>query len=244
MSSNRKVVPTMTASDWPQAQEVQETHQQLEAQGFALVFITPGERNPMVKGWNTRHHPFEEYQQGQNLGILPGALSGGLVCIDIDEPSLLSLADQYLPETGRVEGRAGKLRSHRYYRVTDLAEHEVAMPQVAGGIGGPRTRQFTDTYTGKRLVDLLGTGSCVVCPPSLHQSGERRVWDCEGDPAVVRYADLVQAVENLITAGGLTFKKTQAAMPACVEEITAVDESKIPPMPERVERAQAYLAQM
>src|SRR5262249_2900791 len=45
------------------------------------------------------------------------------------------------------------------------------------------------------LVELRGTGSQTVYPPSLHEeSGERITWHCFTEPASVQLADLCRAV--------------------------------------------------
>jgi archaellum biogenesis ATPase FlaH len=57
---------------------------------------------------------------------------------------------------------------------------------------------------GKPAVDFLGTGGQVVCPPSLHPSGERREWEggSRGEPAVVQFPALLESFTALLRAIG------------------------------------------
>jgi hypothetical protein len=127
-----------------------------------------------------------------------------LVCIDLDTPDALQLADEHLPATGMIEGRPGKLRSHRYYRVIDIPEDGMAKLDIAEGIRGPRTRQYRHADTKAMLVELKGTGAQVVCPPSKHDSGEVRAWEggAPGEPATVTYTELLHATKRLASACG------------------------------------------
>ena len=64
-----------------------------------------------------------EFGPGDGVGLLCGPLSNGgnpghaLVCVDLDSPGALARADEFLPDTGMIEGRPAKPRSHRYYLV-------------------------------------------------------------------------------------------------------------------------------
>ena len=86
------------------------------------------------------------------------------------------MADEYLPTTGMVEGRPGKRRSHRWYRVINIPPELTAAPNVAGGIGGPKTRQFRHSKTKEIIVEFRGTGSQAVVPPSkwISKDGKRQ----------------------------------------------------------------------
>src|SRR5689334_20996079 len=104
--------------------------------GYAVCKIAPGEKRPTYKGWNLASLSPEDFPNGCNIGILGGPLSSNLVCIDLDSPEAIKLADEFLPWTGMVEGRPGKPCSHRWYRVTDIPPELIST--AAGGIGGPK----------------------------------------------------------------------------------------------------------
>src|SRR5204863_4515617 len=94
-----------------------------------------------------------------NIGILLGAVSGGLMDVDLDCAEALVLADTFLPATDSVFGRAGKPRSHRLYLVG----------------GDLRTERLRD-LDGSTLVELRGAGGQTVFPPSTHPCGEIVAW--------------------------------------------------------------------
>ncbi len=147
--------------------------------GWKLIPIPPREKAPRLKDWQ-RGLPNEEVLNhltaDSNLGVLLGAPSGTLIDIDIDAPDALPFAEQFLPPTVCVFGRANKPRSHRLYCVdTD-------------------TRTVRFQCSEGTLVELRGTGAQTVFPPSIHPSGERIEWDSWGEPAQVSLAELKRAV--------------------------------------------------
>jgi hypothetical protein len=186
--------------------------------------VDPGTKNPTYPGWPTRSLEADDFDQDNLVGIIAGPLSDGnrpghaLVIVDLDAMSAVEKADVYLPPTEMQEGRPGKPRSHRYYLVplgTIPAEACSTAAQAAAaaieqcGHPGPRTRPFNHPETRKRMIDFLGTGAQVVCPPSLWTSAdgtrtERRAWDGgePGEPSVVSYAELWGAVCRLAEACG------------------------------------------
>jgi hypothetical protein len=183
--------------------------------GFAIARIKPGEKRPREKGWNLQSFDPDALREVDNVGIQAGRLSGDLVCVDLDSRHALALADQYLPPTGMVEGRPGKPRSHRWYRVENIPSPLIAERDVASGMGGPRIRHFNGP-DGKRLIDFLGTGRQAVVPPSLWVSEdkthcERREWDVFEEPAVLDCQELFDAVCRLASACGWTPKEEPSA---------------------------------
>src|SRR5262245_1531696 len=99
---------------------VREWAAEYRSRGWAVARIQPGQKRPKEEGWNLRSCEPGEFLDNWGVGIQAGALSGNLVCVDIDCYGALAEADKYLPSTGLVEGRPGKPRSHRWYVVTDL----------------------------------------------------------------------------------------------------------------------------
>jgi hypothetical protein len=177
----------------------------LNSRGFATCWVEQGEKNPTKYGWNRQSQPAEDYTPFANLGIQTGKLSDDMVCVDMDRRDVLAKADQYLPYTPMVDGRQGKPRSHRYYRVRNIPPDMIADTKVAGA-GGPRTKRFGDAK-----IDWQGTGVQVVCPPSIHESGEVRVWDDpNADPAEVDFADLWDAVYDLAVEHGFIDRTLEA----------------------------------
>jgi hypothetical protein len=170
------------------------------ARGFAICLLGPGKKIPSYKEWNLKSLTPEDFADDDNIGILAGRLSRDLVCVDLDSEEALRLADEYLPHTDMVDGRPGKPRSHRWYRVTDIPPEFVS--EASGGIGGPKMKHFKHAITKKGVLDFIGTGGQAAVPPSLHPSGERRVWYSEGEPAILPMAELWEAVIRLAEACG------------------------------------------
>src|SRR4051794_5023167 len=69
----------------------------LRTQGVGIVWICPGEKRPRKPGWTLASEEPADYTPGSNLGIQCGGLSevhgGYLVCVDLDKPQALELAD-------------------------------------------------------------------------------------------------------------------------------------------------------
>ncbi len=188
---------------------------QLRERGWAITWIRKGEKRPTVKAWTKRSQEPEEYTPGASLGLQTGAISAGLVCIDVDAEAYLEPAARILPPTAMRAGRPGKPRSHYFYVVEgDIPPHLTAAANVGVG-GGPRTRRAPK-------LDFQGTGAQVVVPPSSHPSGEVRTWydvggnptDAPGEPARIQYAELQAAFERLaLETSGWTDKHSPAAAP-------------------------------
>src|SRR5262245_48218549 len=70
--------------------------------GFGIVWLEPGEKNPKILGWTTRSREPEDYTPGKNIGIMGGWVSGDLVIVDLDMMEALEVADEYLPHTGMI----------------------------------------------------------------------------------------------------------------------------------------------
>jgi hypothetical protein len=198
---------------------IQREISRLRAHGLSVCRIVPGDKLPAYKGWPTRSLEPNDFGPDDLVGIIGGPLSDGnrpghaLIVIDLDSPDAVGLADHYLPVTSMVDGRPGKPRSHRYYLVPFASIPEWgqspakdASPAAVAATGhpGPFKKGFDHRETKKRAIDFIGTGGQAVCPPSPHPSGEVRQWDGgePGDPAVVRFTDLWDAVGQLASACG------------------------------------------
>jgi hypothetical protein len=84
--------------------------------GLAVAAIRPGEKVPGYRGWTQRSLEPQDFRPGDQVGLMPGGLSGDLVCVDLDSQDAVARADEFLPPTAMIEGRPGKPRSHRYRR--------------------------------------------------------------------------------------------------------------------------------
>ncbi|MCI0702327.1 MAG: phage/plasmid primase, P4 family [Planctomycetia bacterium] len=196
----------------------------LRSRGFAICKPNPNKKKPTYKGWSTRSFEPADFVEGDQLGILSGALSDGnrpghsLVVVDLDTNEAVGQADAHLPATGMSEGRPGKPQSHRYYLVPNdtipcwarsTAKQGARAAVEKTGHPGPFIKSFHHRETGKEVIRFLGTGGQVVCPPAMwtNEDGthtERREWvgDEPGTPAVANFPDLWRCVCELASECG------------------------------------------
>jgi hypothetical protein len=165
--------------------------------GCAVVPVPRGAKGPRIPAWQnlrlTELEIAQYFSKGENIGILLGEPSGGLIDIDLDAAEALAVADHFLSHTPLVHGRAGKPRSHRWYRVTQpLSYLKFSDP---GDLNHPA--QST-------LVELRQDGHQTLVPPSVHPCGEVLQWEPYGDPAIADVATLSRAVARVAAAALLT----------------------------------------
>jgi hypothetical protein len=147
--------------------------------GWKVIPLT--EKRPICERYVERKYTVGDFRNRNNVGVVLGSWSDGLVDVDLDAAEAVELADLYLPTTDSVFGRASKPRSHRLYRAVG-AVHEV----------------FSDPLieTKKVLLELrsdtagVGAARHTMFPPSLHPSGEEVRWDVDGEPRVIDAAKL------------------------------------------------------
>ena len=156
------------------------------ARGYQPVPVLHGQKRPITGGWQNQRLAESDlpshFNGSGNIGLLLGAPSGDLVDVDLDCDEAIELADQYLPPTLAVTGRASAPRSHRWY--------------LAAGV---KTKRHKDPHNGDTMVELRGAGVQTLVGPSVHPSGEP--YDVlEGEPARVDAAALAQAVAELAQA--------------------------------------------
>lgn len=108
----------------------------------------------------------------QNIGVLLGEKSGGLIDVDLDAPFAVKFADYFLPATDAEFGRKSKPRSHRLY----ISEFK-------------KVERFIDPFANDKKVatisEIRSTGGQTVFPGSTHESGEPIEWVKRGDPAKI-----------------------------------------------------------
>src|SRR5918993_4089224 len=72
--------------------------------GFAVVPVPHGKKGPILKGWEDLRLTLEELPQyfngrPQNVGLILGNPSGGLVDVDLDAEEAAKVAGRFLPPT-------------------------------------------------------------------------------------------------------------------------------------------------
>ncbi len=155
--------------------------------GLVPVPIPSGQKGPTLRGWPDLRIGENDiaayFPNGENVGLILGAASGGLVDVDLDSPEAVTLASSFLPATERIHGRATSLASHRWYRTNPVVSPE----------------KFSDP-NGACLVEIRSTGQQTVVPPSTHPSGEILRWEREGKASEVEASELRRGVSHLAAA--------------------------------------------
>ncbi len=161
--------------------------------GWAPIPVPWGTKAPTLHGWpELRLTPqtLKDYFNGdrQNIGVLLGQPSGGLVDVDLDCPEAVVAARHLLPDTGGVFGREGNPQSHHLFRCP-----------------GIKTTKLT-ALDGEVLLELRATGTQTVFPPSCHPSGEIVEWVCDNAPVEIEGARLTRLV-GLVAAAALIARR-------------------------------------
>ncbi len=112
---------------------------------------------------------------GDQLGLVLGQPSGGLVVVDLDQLDP-EIQHHFKLPTGMVDGREGKPDSHEFYVVEGRCAKD----------------QWASAKTSRVILELLGDGQQVVVPPSLHPTGVKREWSAFSQPAHTTRDALVQ----------------------------------------------------
>ncbi len=159
--------------------------------GYQPTPVAPGAKNPIRVGWQKTRVTDSDLGQfeGNNVGLLCGEPSGGIVDVDLDCSEALALADAFLPSTTMIHGRPGASRSHRWYRDASIQ----------------RTVQFRHV-NGSMSVELRSTGGQTVVPPSV-ADGEERTWaggSTPGSPSQPAPGVLLESARRLAAACLLT----------------------------------------
>lgn len=157
--------------------------QALCADGWAVVPVVPRAKRMADSDWRDRVYTPDDFSPTHNVGNKNGTPSGGRIDLDCDAPEAIAVARAVVPAT-RVHGRASKPRSHYWF----IAE-------------GTKTKTFKD-IDGAMLVEVRGTGSMTVLPPSIHESGEAIVWEDEG-PFLELTPEEVMRIATHVAVGAL-----------------------------------------
>ena len=200
-------------------------------QGFMPVPIFAGSKMPKGDDWqNQRYsHPDIEkvFGHSENIGIMLGDPSNGLVDVDLDCDEAIELAPLYLPPTPSVHGRGKRPGSHWWYFAPGLS-----------------TRQYKDKANRSSIVELRSTGAQTLVGPSIHPDDD--IYDTLATkPATIDPDQLAAAVQSLSDAvharryGDDWRSKFERPIVAHrVATPSSLDESQV------IDRAIAYLATM
>jgi hypothetical protein len=139
--------------------------------------------------------PNGQYRANNNMGLITGAASGGLLCVDLDVND----------KSKAMEWWAGVLAVHN-----NNMEPETVSQRTGGG-GRQILFRSPPGYsppTNKTTlgVDLRGQGGFMMCPPSLHASGKNYEWEDGRAPYETQVMEapdwLLEEIEALLIAYG------------------------------------------
>jgi len=165
--------------------------------GWMPIPVPSKSKNPGFRGWQQfviKETDLPVYFNGQpqNIGVLLGEPSSGLVDVDLDCHAAVTLAPIFLPHTSAVFGRNSRRRSHWLY-YSNLTTRKFRDPLI---------EQPADKTEGDKamLVELRSSGGQTIFPGSVHESGEAITWDEAGDLARVESKELASAAARLAAA--------------------------------------------
>ena len=164
--------------------------------GLCPIPIPYREKGPATEGWKQLRITKEDagrYFNGapQNIGIVLGEASKGLVDVDIDCNEALVLAPHFLPATSGRFGRASKRASHWLY-FSNVPKHiKYEDPNIDGA--------------GKTIVELRSGGVQTVFPGSTHVSGEFIDFEDGADPTQIPQVErtVLEAAVGVLAAACL-----------------------------------------
>ncbi len=155
--------------------------------GWSVIPIPAKKKAPRIKRWQKlrlrKSDLHQHFADNGNIGVLLGSPSSNLVDIDLDCDEAISLAQSFLPPTGRIYGRQSTPMSHRFHY----------------GQASLKPEKFCDV-DGTCLLEVRSTGQQTIIPPSLHPSGERIRWHSENEPSHVKNEALLKASRELAAA--------------------------------------------
>src|SRR5919202_2806271 len=107
--------------------------------GVAVIPVPAGKKSPNLEGWQNLRISEEAvpnyWTNGQNIGLLTGAPSDGIVDVDLDSNEAVQIVGRFLPAT-LTSGRESRPHSHWWYQAP-----------------GAKSRDWKDTR-GDKLVEL------------------------------------------------------------------------------------------
>jgi putative DNA primase/helicase len=165
------------------------TAKKFQDRGWSVTPVKFQTKQPILQSWQTggadKGAFNEHFSSGPiNVGIVLGEASNGLVDVDLDDPVALKFADDFLPATNCVFGRASNPSSHRIYQVR-------SPKNVVAFVGD-----------GETILEIRGNKHLTVFPGSVHTSGEPIEFEkgCDGDPGLTEWAELESAARRIAVA--------------------------------------------
>ncbi len=170
--------------------------------GLAIVPLPYQSKKPVLRGWPKLEIAQQDIYrhlgaERQNVGVILGTRSGGLVDIDLDSPEAVRLATFFLPPTDAVFGRKSKPSSHYLYKCADAEYKKFNSPLL---MASQNESERKDACIVEIRVGTDMKGIQTVFPPSVHESGERVEWLVDSEPESYSFDVLGPAVCKLAAA--------------------------------------------
>ncbi len=164
--------------------------------GWSPVPVPHRKKRPALDGWpelRITASNIGQYFNGapQNVGVVLGEHSSGLVDVDLDCEEAIAVAADLLSTTLKF-GRASRRASHWVY-------------QLNGDAGRRATWKdpLRDDEAKAMLVELRANGCQTVFPGSVHETGEYVEWDNPGAAVAETTRAEVQSVVARVAAAAL-----------------------------------------
>lgn len=153
--------------------------------GYSPIPVPLREKAPAIRNWPNLRVTAEQipsmFKEGRdNIGVLLGDGSSGLVDIDLDCEEAVQCAPVFLPPT-RSFGRESRPFSH----------YLLIVPNA-------KTKKYQ--FDGETLVEVRSTGVQTIFPPSVHPSGEVVRFCNELDVASIDGSELESRVGMIAAA--------------------------------------------
>ncbi len=165
--------------------------------GFQPIRVKARSKAPIGDAWQhtrlTEAQIRDAFAHGENVGVLLGEVSGGLVDCDLDTPEAIVAAGYLLPKTVSF-GRQSKRRSHCLFTASGCPTVKYTFNLQGNGKRA--------TICELRANKKDGAGMQTVFPPSTHPSGEAIEWDDVGEPVVID-ATVLQVQMGRVAAAAL-----------------------------------------
>ena len=190
------------------APEVKETVKFLRDLGLSPLPVVKGKKVTYCKGYDKEGFvsPYDHWDSNDiNVGLLMTE-AFKVVDIDIDDPRITQLAVAHLPQTTWKFGRPSKKTSHLMFCVSDDASSQQSQresdPKAKGYMDSEKITPIgRDPAQKGAIIEFRGHVSQTVMPGSLHESGERVVWDDnrqpEGLPPAAESVELRRAMRKI-----------------------------------------------
>ncbi len=156
-----------------------------ENEGFKLVRVSRKTKKGVDSEWQKKRRSLDDVatwvNEGGNVGLQVGEVSGWLCCADMDCTEAEQLASRFLPDTLK-SGKGGR-PSHYFYR--------------SPGLGFAKFKDLD----GETIMDLKasndGAGHQVVVAPSIHPTRGPYEWVGGFNPAAIAHVDATELREAM-----------------------------------------------